>query len=268
MPDWLAAIILGLVEGLTEFIPVSSTGHLIIAGHLIGFEGERAATFEIFIQLGAILAVVFLYKERFWRLIPTRFEVKPEQGLSGLRGLLLLTVTTFPALVLGGLSHDTIKEKLFSPATVAVGLGMGGIAILLIESRLPQVKRIGLDSITWQDALAVGLFQCLALWPGMSRSAVTILGAMMIGIERKTAVEYSFFAAVPTLVAATAFDLLQSMGLLQSSDVLIFGIGFVVAFISAWFAVKIFIRLLATYTLKPFGWYRIVVAAIVFLVVL
>lgn len=268
MPDWLTAIVLGAVEGLTEFIPVSSTGHLILAGHMIGFEGEHAATFEIFIQLGAILAVVLVYGERFWRLIPTRFEVKQEQGFSGLRGLLLLAITTFPALVLGAVSYDTIKENLFGPMTVAMGLGVGGIAILLIEPHLPQMKRIGLDSITWQDALVVGLFQCLALWPGVSRSAATILGAMMIGIERKTAAEYSFFAAVPTMLAAAAFDLLQSRGALQSSDVLIFGLGFVVAFISAWLAVKLFIRLLATYTLKPFGWYRVLVAAVVFLMIL
>ncbi|RPI97296.1 MAG: undecaprenyl-diphosphate phosphatase [Chloroflexi bacterium] len=268
MPDWIAAIILGVVEGLTEFIPVSSTGHLIIAGHLIDFDDDRAATFQIFIQLGAILAVVLLYKERFWRLIPTELEVKPEQGLSGLHGLLLLAITTFPALVFGAVSYRTIKEDLFGPTTVAVGLLIGGIAMLLLESRLPPVKRCGLDSITWREALAVGLFQCLALWPGVSRSAATIMGAMLIGIERKTAAEYSFFAAVPTLLAATIYDMYQSMDSLQSSDVLIFAIGFVVAFISAWLAVEMFIRLLATYTLTQFGWYRVVIAALVLLVVI
>ena len=139
--------------------------------------------------------------------------------------------------------------------------------MLLIESRLPPVERCGLDSITWREALAVGLFQCLALWPGVSRSAATIVGAMLIGIERRTAAEYSFFAAVPTLLAATTYDLVQSMGSLQSSDVPIFGIGLVVAFISAWFAVELFIRLLGTYTLKQFGWYRVVIAAMVLLVV-
>lgn len=268
LPDWVAAIILGVVEGLTEFVPVSSTGHLIIAGHLINFDDERAATFQIFIQLGAILAIVLLYKERFWRLIPTELDVKPEHGLSGLRGLLLLALTTLPALVLGAISYHTIKDDLFSPTTVAVGLAAGGVAMLLLEARLPQVKRSGLDSITWREALAVGLFQCLALWPGVSRSAATILGAMLIGIERKTAAEYSFFAAVPTLLAATTYDLYQSMGSLQPSDILIFGIGFVVAFISAWFAIGIFLHLLAAYSLKHFGWYRVAVAALVFIVIL
>jgi undecaprenyl-diphosphatase len=263
MPDWLAAIVLGLVEGITEFIPVSSTGHLIIAGHLIGFEGERASTFEIFIQLGAILAVVFLYWDRFFRLIPTRLEIKPEGGFSGLRGLLMLAVTTIPAVTLGGLGHSFIKDQLFSPTTVAIGLGIGGLAILLIEPRLPPAQTTRLDEITWRIALLVGLFQCLALWPGMSRSAVTIVGAMIIGVERKTAAEYSFFAAAPALAAATAYDLLKSMSALQTSDIAIFAIGFVVAFISAWFAVRVFIRLLATHNVQPFGWYRIAVAMVV-----
>lgn len=267
MADWLAAIILGLVEGITEFIPVSSTGHLIIAGHLIGFEGERASTFEIFIQLGAILAVVFLYIDRFWKLIPTRLDVNEEQGFGGLRGLLLLAVTTIPAVSLGAVGHSTIKNDLFSPGVVAIGLAVGGVAILLIEPRLPAVKRIGLDSLTWRDAFIIGLFQCLSLWPGMSRAAMTILGAMIIGVERKTAAEYSFFVAVPALMAATGYDLLQSLDLLETSDIFIFGIGFVVAFISAWFAVKIFIRLLSTHQLAPFGWYRLGVAAVVLLAV-
>jgi undecaprenyl-diphosphatase len=265
MPDWLAAIILGLVEGLTEFIPVSSTGHLIIAGHLIGFEGDRAATFEIFIQLGAILAVVFLYRDRFWRLIPTRLDVKEDQGFSGLWGLLLLAITTFPAVIVGALGHSFIKDELFRPTTVAIGLEVGGIAILLIEPRVPRTRITELDAIPWRVALAVGLVQCLALWPGVSRSAATILGAMLVGVGRKTAAEYSFFAAVPVLFAATAFDLLGSS--LHASDVPIFAIGFVVALVSAWFAVKIFIRLLATHSLELFGSYRILVAPLVLLVV-
>ncbi|MBI5961143.1 MAG: undecaprenyl-diphosphate phosphatase [Chloroflexi bacterium] len=266
MPDWLAAIVLGLVEGITEFIPVSSTGHLIIAGHLIGFEGDRASTFEIFIQLGAILAVVFLYWDRFVKLIPTRLEMNPEQGFSGLRGLLLLALTTVPAVSLGALGHSTIKNDLFSPTTVAIGLAVGGLAILLIEPRLPQEKYIGLDSLTWRVALLIGLFQCLSLWPGMSRAAMTILGAMIIGVERKTAAEYSFFVAVPALCAAVGYDMLKSISSLQGSDAPIFAIGFVVAFISAWFAVRVFIRLLGSHSLQPFGWYRIVVAGAVLLV--
>ncbi len=263
MPDWLAAIILGLVEGITEFLPISSTGHLIIAGRIIGFEGDRASTFEIFIQLGAILAVVFLYWQRFVRLIPTRLSFDADQGLNGLHGLLLLAITSIPALALGFVGHDFIKSELFSPTTVAIGLGVGGVAILLIEPRLPRSRISGLDSITWQIALGIGLFQCLALWPGVSRAAATIVGAMILGVERKTAAEYSFLAAVPALCAAAGYDLLKSLDVLQTSDILIFGIGFVVAMISAWFAIRSFIRLLGTHTLKPFGWYRIAVAVVV-----
>jgi undecaprenyl-diphosphatase len=265
MPDWLAAIILGVVEGLTEFVPVSSTGHLIIVGHLIGFEGDRASTFEIFIQFGAILAVVFLYWDRFWRLIPTQLDVEEDQGFSGLRGLFLLAITTFPALIVGGLGHAFIKHELFHPATVAVGLGVGGIAMLLIEPRVPRTRITELDAVTWRVALVVGLVQCLALWPGVSRSAATILGAMLIGVGRKTAAEYSFFAAVPVLVAATAFDLLHSS--LHVSDAPVFAVGFVVALASAWCGIKFFIHLLGAHTLSPFGWYRILVAPLVLLVV-
>jgi undecaprenyl-diphosphatase len=268
MPEWLIAIILGLVEGATEFIPVSSTGHLILAGHLLDFEGDRAATFEIFIQLGAILAVVALYFQRFLHLIPTKLDIGPEQGLTGLRGLIMLAITSIPALVVALVALDFIKEELFSPATVAIGLAIGGIAILLLEPRLPPVQRTGLDSLTWRDAFLVGMFQCLALWPGMSRSAMTILGGMLIGIDRKTAAEYSFFAAVPALLVGSLFDLLQSLDVLETSDIVIFGIGFVVAFVSAWFVIRYFIRLLGTHNLQPFGWYRLALAALVLVVLL
>jgi len=269
--DWLAAIILGLVEGLTEFVPVSSTGHLILVGHLIGFEGARASVFEIFIQLGAILAVVFLYWRRFWRLIPTRFDLGeenlgPARGFSGLRGLLLLALTSLPFMLGGFVAHDLIKGPLFNPTTVAIGLGVGGLAILLVEPRLPRARLEGLDAMTWRVALGIGLCQCLALWPGVSRAAATILGAMILGVERKTAAEYSFFAAVPVMVVATGYDLLSNLSILQPSDLAIFALGFIVALISALFAVRVFIRLLGNHTLQPFGWYRIAIAALVLLV--
>jgi undecaprenyl-diphosphatase len=259
MTDGLDSIILGVVEGLTEFIPVSSTGHLILAGHLLGFEGEKAGTFEVFIQLGAILAVVLLYKERFYGLIPG----EEKEGLAGMNGLKLLFLTTLPALVIGAATHGFIKSHLFNPTTVAIGLGVGGMAILLIERYLPKVKKRGVDSLGWQDALAIGFFQCLALWPGVSRSGATILGGMMIGVERKTAAEYSFLAAVPVMFAATAYDLYKSLAYLQASDMATFGIGFIVSFVTAWLSVKWFIGLLGRYTLKGFGWYRIVVAILI-----
>jgi undecaprenyl-diphosphatase len=255
MVEWFYAVILGVVEGLTEFVPVSSTGHLIIAGHLLGFEGAKAATFEIFIQLGAILAVIFLYKERFLGL----FSVRRAAGFSGRRGIILLALTTLPALVLGALIHRFIKAYLFTPATVALGLALGGVGILVVERFLPRVKKSGLDALSSGDAIAVGLCQCLALWPGMSRSACTIVGAMAVGIERETAAQYSFLAAVPVMFAATVFDLYKTLPILQGSDVPMFAIGFVVSFMAAWLAIKFFLRFLSSHTLNSFGWYRIIV---------
>jgi undecaprenyl-diphosphatase len=252
-------LILGVVEGVTEFIPVSSTGHLILVGHLLGFEGPKAATFEVFIQLGAILSVVFLYKERFLGLL----SFGTSTGFAGTKGLTLLGLTTFPALVIGGIAHGFIKAYLFNPITVAAGLGIGGVGILLIERFLPRVKKTGLDALDWMDALAIGFFQCVALWPGMSRSGATILGAMAFGVERKTAAEYSFLAAVPVMFAATALDLYKGLKFLQSSDLPTFAIGFVVSFISAVIAVKFFIQLLGRHTLKGFGWYRIGLALVI-----
>ncbi len=259
MFEFIQAIILGVVEGVTEFIPVSSTGHLIIAGRLLGYEGDKAATFEIFIQLGAILAVVVLYWPRFAGLA----NVRQTQGFVGLNGIKLLAITSLPALLLGFVLHDFIKKSLFNTTTVAIGLLVGGIALILVERFLPKPTKVGLDDLTWKDALVIGLFQCLALWPGTSRSAATIVGAMLYRVQRRTAAEFSFFAAVPVLFAATAYDLLKSFKELQPSDLPIFAVGFIVAFITAWFAIKFFIRLVSTTTLSPFGWYRIVAAAVV-----
>jgi undecaprenyl-diphosphatase len=262
MVELFYAVILGIVEGLTEFIPVSSTGHLIVVGHLLGFEGSKAATFEIFIQLGAILAVVFLYKERFLRLCSFRMTA----GFTGRRGIILLGLTTLPALLFGAVTHRFIKVYLFTPATVALGLGIGGVAILVVERFLPRVKKSGLDALNYGDAVAVGFSQCLALWPGMSRSACTIVGGMGVGIARETAAQYSFLAAVPIMFAATALDLFKSLPILQGSDVPMFGIGFGVSFIFAWLAIKFFLRFLGSHTLNPFGWYRIIVALAILLI--
>lgn len=263
MTDLLNAVILGIVEGLTEFIPVSSTGHLIIAGHFLHFEGAKASTFEVFIQLGAILAVVVLYKDRFLRLL----HRSSSGGFAGLNGILLLGLTTAPALVLGFLAHGFIKEHLFNTLTVAIGIFVGGVAILLAERFLPAPTKRGLDSLAPKDALLVGFFQCLALWPGVSRAGATIIGEMLMGIERKTAAEYSFLAAVPVMFAATGYDLFKSLSFLQASDLPMFAVGFVVSFLAAWLAVRTFISLLSRYTLVPFGWYRIIAAVLLLLIV-
>jgi undecaprenyl-diphosphatase len=268
----LTSIILGLVEGITEFLPISSTGHLIVAGHLLGFEDmirttvaddvaakKLANAFEVVIQLGAILAVVAAYPRRFLGLL--RFRERG--GFHGLRGLTLLVITSIPAALVGFLAHDYIDENLFSPLTVAAALAVGALWILLTERYLPRTRKEGVDSLTWREALAVGLFQCVSLWPGMSRAAATILGGMTCGVERKTATEYSFFAAVPIMVAATGYKIYKTYSILNASHVAMFAVGFVVSFLSAWVAVKFFIHFLSHHTLVPFGWYRLIVAALV-----
>ncbi|MBI4595921.1 MAG: undecaprenyl-diphosphate phosphatase [Candidatus Tectomicrobia bacterium] len=260
------AIILGIVEGLTEFIPVSSTGHLIWVGHLLRFTGEKADSFEIFIQLGAILAVAILYRQRFWALLPLRSTHTDgiSSGFSHWKGCWLLVLTTTPALLAGYLTHRFIKTYLFSTTTVALALVLGGIGILLAEKYRPVSQVKGLDAITGKLALTVGLFQCLALWPGTSRSAATIIGGVLCGLDRKTAAEYSFVCAVPIMLAATLYDLLKTWRLLQRSDLLLFAVGFIVSFLVAWLAVKSFLRLLQACSLRPFAWYRMAISPLIF----
>ena len=261
MEMWLVtAIVLGLVQGLTEFIPISSTGHLILVGDLMHFHGARAGTFEVFIQLGSILAVVVVYRRRFFELL----DVRRHSGFAGPRGLGLLLLTTVPALILGAVFHGAIKKYLFCPFNVAIGMAIGGAWILLAERFFTGVAKNNLDRLTWKEALWIGCFQCMAMWPGMSRSASTILGGMIVGLERKTATEYSFFAAVPVMFAATMFDLWKSLPSLDTTDIPFFGVGFLVSFISAWVAIRFFIRFIGSHTLVPFGWYRLAVAALVF----
>jgi undecaprenyl-diphosphatase len=269
---WLA-ILIAIVEGLTEFLPVSSTGHMILVGHALGFTGARADTFEVFIQLGAIMAVVGLYRERFLGLIPFgpgRAAARDPESLGGSavlrfegwRGIGLLALTTFPALVAGKLAHGYIKEHLFSPLTVAAGLALGGVALILAEWTLRKPRYSGLDAVGPRQALLIGLFQCLALWPGVSRAGSTIVGGMLTGLDRKTTAEYSFLAAVPIMLAAVSYDLWKSRDFLSLSDAPLFALGFVVAFLSAWMAIRFFIRFLANHTLQGFGWYRIVLAGV------
>ncbi len=263
MEMWVVtAVVLGIVQGLTEFIPISSTGHLILVGDLMRFSGERAATFHVFIQLGSILAVVVLYRRRFLQFL----NVRRRSGFWSPRGLGLLLLTTIPALVLGAAFHDEIKMYLFSPSNVAIGMAVGGVWILLAERFFTKSARNDLETLTWKEALWIGCFQCMAMWPGMSRSASTILGGMITGLERKTATEYSFFAAVPVMVAATVFDLWKSLPCLDRTDIPLFGLGFLVSFVFAWIGIRFLIRFLGCHTLVPFGWYRITVAAVVFLV--
>lgn len=262
------AVILGIVEGLTEFIPVSSTGHLILVGQLLHFRGTAAKTFDVVIQLGAILAVVWLYRDRFQALLPLsgweKFARK-SRGLKGLRGCLLLGLTTVPALVIGKFAYGAIKAHLFNATSVAVALAVGAVGILWAERGEKDEGLVALDNITWGQALAIGLFQCLSMWPGISRAGATIVGGMLVGLRRKTAAEYSFLAAVPVMIAASGYDFWKTRAFFTVSDLLFLGLGFVVAFLVAYLTVAAFIRLLGSWTLKPFAWYRIALAPIVLL---
>lgn len=262
MTDLLTAAVLGLVEGLTEFLPVSSTGHLIITGYLLEYTGPKAESFQVAIQLGAILAVVFLYKERFAAL----FRFGTGHGrFSGLRGWYLLALTSAPASVLGLLTHSFIKEHLFGPVTVAWALAAGALYILAVEHKGEGTRYEALDDVSPALALGIGMFQCLALWPGFSRSAATIMGALLLGSRRRLAAEYSFVAAVPIMFAATGYDMYKSYSLFSPADIPFWAVGLLVSFASAWAAVKGFIHLVGRVTFRPFAWYRLALAPVVLL---
>lgn len=253
--SWLStAIILGLVEGITEFIPVSSTGHLIIAGDLLGFTGERARTFEIFIQLGAILAVVWIYRKLFVDLL-TRWH----RDLGARRLLVNLGVAFLPAALVGLVAHDWIKAHLFNPITVAGALVVGGVVILLVEKWAPPARTNEVADLKLGTALGIGLAQVVSLFPGVSRSGATIMGGYGLGLSRRASTEFSFFLAVPVMFAATLFDLLGSWNHLTRYDAPLFSVGFVVAFAAALVVVKAFLGYVSHRSFAPFAWYRIVV---------
>jgi undecaprenyl-diphosphatase len=256
----LKAILLGLVEGATEFLPISSTGHLIIVGDLLNFNDERGKVFEIVIQLGAILAVLWQYRAKFMHVITSLTKDQTSQRL-----VINLLVAFMPAAVLGLAFHGAIKHYLFSPITVAFALIIGGIMILFIEKKLPKVDTHSVDDMDWKHALKVGCVQCLALFPGFSRAGATIMGGLLFGLSRKTATEFSFFLAIPIMVAATVLDVAKSGNLLSKDDIGIFAIGFITAFISALIAVRVLIRFVSTNDFKVFAWYRIIFGAIVLL---
>ncbi len=263
---WVAAI-LGIVEGLTEFLPVSSTGHMIIVGHLLGFEGETAETFEVVIQLGSILAVVVMFWRRLFALIGIHFgEVKHEGVGSGHLTLVHVLLGMVPAVVIGLIFHDKIKT-LFNPINVMYALVVGGVLLLAAEFFKPkQPKAFGIDDMTYRQALVIGCFQCLALWPGFSRSGATISGGMLMGVSRYAASEFSFILSVPMMMGATVLDIYKSIGFLTMSDLPLFAVGFVTAFIVALIAIKTFLQLIKRISFVPFALYRFVVAAAVYAV--
>jgi undecaprenyl-diphosphatase len=260
------AVLLGIVEGLTEFIPVSSTGHLIIAGHLLGFTGEKASSFEVAIQLGAILSVVFLYWRTYLALLPmTSRSLIRASNLEGWAGICRIAAATVPALLVGYAARHVIKEKLFTPEAVALALAIGGMAMLLAERYVAGRRAKALETITLPQAFGVGLFQVLALWPGTSRAAATIVGGMLLGLDRKSAAEFSFLIAVPIMFAATGYEMVKMRELFVAQDAIQFGVGFIVSFVVALLAVRGFLRYLERGRLAPFAWYRILAAPVFYL---
>lgn len=254
--DILSAILLGIVEGVTEFIPVSSTGHLILASSLLGVEGAANKLFNVVIQLGAILAVVVLYRAKFTGILRDLPYTKPAQHF--VRNIALAFL---PAMAIGAVAYPYIKAYLFSPATVAVGLILGGIAILLIERAKPIPRIHSTEAMGWRTALAIGFVQCLAMVPGVSRSGASIMGALALGVERKAAAEFSFFLAVPTMLAAAGYDLYQERALLDASMLGIIAVGFVVSFIVAILVIRWMLGFVTRYGFAPFAWYRIALGA-------
>jgi len=253
------AAVMGIVEGLTEFLPISSTGHLILAGSLLGFDDAKAKVFDIAIQTGAIFAVILVY----WQKIHSTVVALPRQAKA--RRLALNVVIGFiPAVVLGLIFGKMIKEQLFTPVVVASTFIIGGFIILWAEKRPPGSIRIEhVDDMTMWDALKVGLVQCFAMIPGTSRSGSTIIGGMLLGLSRQAATDFSFFLAIPTLIGAGAYSLYKERALLSMADVPLFSVGLVFSFVSAWLCVRWLLKYISTHDFIPFAWYRIAFGIVV-----
>ncbi len=258
--DLVCALILGIVEGLTEFLPISSTGHLILAGDLLGFNDDRAKVFDVVIQTGAMLAIVWEYRLRFLNVISRFFS-----NLAARRFVLNLAIAFMPAAVLGLAFGRLIKSHLFKPVPVALAFIAGGLLILWIERRPRPVTVESVDDMTWKDALKVGFAQAFALIPGTSRSGATIVGGMLFGLSRKAATEFSFFLAVPTLMAAGAYDLFKNRSLLSADDLGIFAVGGIIAFVAAFLCVRWLLRYITSHDFTLFAWYRIIFGGAVLL---
>lgn len=248
----IKSLILGIVEGLTEFLPISSTGHLILAGDLLGFSDDKAKIFEIVIQTGAMLAIVWEYRARFARVLA---------GLgtdaAARRFVANLAIAFMPAALLGLAFSKLIKSALFKPVPVAIAFAVGGLVILWAERRKHRITVDSVDDMTWRDALKVGCAQAFALIPGTSRSGATIIGGLLFGLSRRAATEFSFFLAVPTLIAAGAYDLFKNRALFDAHDLGMFAVGMSAAFVSAFLCVRWLLRFIASHDFTPFAWYRI-----------
>jgi undecaprenyl-diphosphatase len=253
------AAVMGIVEGLTEFLPISSTGHLILAGALLGFDDERAKVFDIAIQTGAILAVIIVY----WQKIRATLAGLASDAQAQ-RFAINVLVAFVPAVILGLAFGKAIQANLFTPVVVASTFILGGLVILWVERRPAAAVRIeDVDAMTWKDALKLGLVQCLALVPGTSRSGATIIGGMLLGLSRKAATDFSFYLAIPTLIGAGAYSLFKERALLAPSDLPMFLVGLLFSFISAWLCVRWLLRYISTHNFAPFAWYRIAFGLVV-----
>jgi undecaprenyl-diphosphatase len=254
---WLKAAVMGLVEGATEFIPVSSTGHLILAADWLNFEGGDEATFEIFIQLGAILAVLWLFRVKVFG------ALREARSNPVARGFLLnLLIAFVPAAVVGLLLDDFITERLFNERVVAISMLLGGFVILMVERWHRPATAATVDDISRGQALGVGLAQCLSLIPGVSRSGATIMGALALGTSRVAATEFSFFLSIPVIFAASGYKLVTNFDLLSIADLPVFAIGFGISFLSAVVVVKVFLGFVSRHSFAPFAWYRILFGAL------
>jgi undecaprenyl-diphosphatase len=258
----IKAAIMGIVEGLTEFLPISSTGHLILAGALLGFDDEKAKVFDIAIQTGAIFAVILVY----WQKIRDTVVALPTEKQAQQFALNVL-IAFIPAVVLGLLFGKAIKANLFTPVVVASTFIIGGFIILWAEKRQaknPAVARIhAVEDMSMMDALKVGLVQCFAMIPGTSRSGATIIGGMLLGLSRKAATDFSFYLAIPTLIGAGAYSLYKERGLLSVADVPMFAVGLLFSFLSAWLCIRWLLKYIASHSFVPFAWYRIAFGIVV-----
>lgn len=254
MSDTIIAVIIGIVEGLTEFLPVSSTGHMILVGSMLGYEGENASVFEVFIQLGAILSVLLLYREKFISMLSFKQSIKPKLSIQHVAAGIL------PVMVVGYLLHKPIKTYLFSSFTVIIGLIAGAVLMLFAEKVAKRPITTQVENMTLKQAFLVGLFQIFSLWPGFSRSGSTISGGLLFGMSRTAAADFSFIIAVPLMFVACIYDLLKSLNHLNVADLQMIMIGFVVAFIVAYLSIIWFLRFLNKSTLASFAYYRFILA--------
>ncbi len=263
--DWIVlakAAVMGIVEGLTEFLPISSTGHLILTGALLGMDDAKAKVFDIAIQTGAILAVIIVY----WQKIRDTLVQLPHQEQAQ-RFALNVLIAFIPAVILGLLFGKAIKAHLFTPVVVASAFIIGGFIILWAERRHSEAatapRILSVDAMRWTDALKVGLVQCLAMIPGTSRSGATIIGGMLLGLSRKAATDFSFFLAIPTLIGAGVYSLYKERALLSMADLPMFAVGLFFSFVSAWLCIRWLLRYIASHTFVGFAWYRIAFGIVV-----